>query len=129
MKKFLVLLLCSMLAINCAAFTAGEISYTYMVDDTECTVTFSSDSVLSAEKQQQIAYQLVYGDDGASTYSWCWLTGHDLVTEGVAQIMHKVYDTVPRCVRRTFSIETCTKCDHYEETLVSRALIACCPEE
>ena len=129
MKKLLVIMLRAILAINCAAFSVGDGSYDYTIDDAHITVEFDSDSALSAEKQQQIADHMVYGDDGASTYAWCWLTGHDYVTERVITIEHKVYAESPRCVKRTYSVETCTKCDHLEETLVSTVYIICCPEE
>ena len=129
MKKILVIMLCAILAINCAAFSVGDGLYDYIIDDTHTTVEFDSDSVLSAEKQQQIADHMVYGDDGASAYAWCWLTGHNIVNERVITIEHKVYAESPRCVERIYSVETCTKCDHLEETLVSTACIICCPEE
>lgn len=129
MKKILTIMLCAVLAINCNAFTVGNSTYDYVVDDAHITIEFSSDSALSAEKQQQIADQMVYGDDGASTYAWCWLTGHNYVTESVTAVEHKVYTLSPRCIKRIYSVETCSKCDHFEETLISETLIPCCPEE
>jgi len=129
MKKILPILLCAILAINCSAISIGDGSYDYIIDDTQITVEFASDSALSAEKQQQIADHMLYGDDGASTYAWCWLTGHNYVTEAVYVIEHKVYADSPRCVKSTYAVETCTKCDHLEETLVSSVYIVCCPEE
>lgn len=129
MKKILALILGMALAVNCSAFTTGEAAYDFVVNDTHITVEFSTDSALSREKQQQIANHMVYGDDEASTYAWCWLTGHDYVTENVIETQHKVYSLSPRCIQRIYSVETCTKCDHFEETLVSEVLIACCPEE
>ncbi|MBQ7923537.1 MAG: hypothetical protein IJ325_13345 [Clostridia bacterium] len=129
MKKLLTILLCAVLAINCSALSVVNSKYDYTNDNTNITIEFASDSALSAEKQQQIADYMVYGDDGASTYAWCWLTGHDYVYETVLAIEHKVSDLSPRCMRRSYSVETCTKCDHIEETLISQTLIACCPEE
>ena len=129
MKKMLTIILCAFLAINCTAFSMGDSTYDYVVDDTHITVEFAADSALSAEKQQQIANQMVYGDDGASTYAWCWLTGHNYVTESVIAIEHKARALSPRCIERIYTVETCTKCDHFEETLVSEVLIACCPED
>ena len=129
MKKILTIALCAILAINCSAISTGEGSYDYIIEDTQITVEFASDSALSAEKQQQIADHMVYGDDGASTYAWCWLTGHDYVTESVTVIEHKVYTASPRCIRKNYSVETCSKCDHLEETLVSQERIVCCAAE
>jgi len=129
MKKILPIILCAILAINCTALTLGNNTYDYVIEDTHITIEFANNSAFSAEKQQQIADQMVYGDDGASTYAWCWLTGHDYVTEGVTEIQHKARTLSPRCIERFYTVETCTKCDHFEETLVSEVLIACCPEE
>lgn len=129
MKRILTLVLCAVLAINCTAFSIGDSTYNYVINDTEITIEFAADSTLSADKQEQIAYHMAHGDDGASTYAWCWLTGHDIVVENVTLTEHKVYDLTPRCLRRIYSVETCTKCDHIEETLISQARIACCPEE
>jgi len=129
MKKILVMILCAFLAINCTAFTVGDPTYDYVTEDSHITISFASDSALSAEKQQQIADYMVYGDDGASTYAWCWLTGHDYVYESITVIEHKVRALSPRCMERNYSVETCSKCDHIEETLISESLIACCPQE
>ena len=129
MKRILPIILCAIFAINCNALTVGNNTYDYVVEDTHISIEFSADSELSAEKQQQIANQMVYGDDGASTYAWCWLTGHDYVTEAVTEIQHKVYDLTPRCIQTIYSVETCTKCDHFEETIISQTRYACCPEE
>ena len=129
MKKILTIILCAVLAINCTAFTMSDSTYEYIVDDSHITIEFSSASVLSTEKQRQIADQMVYGDDDASTYAWCWLTGHNYVTEAVTAVEHKVYTLSPRCIQRIYSIETCTKCDHFEETLIATTSIACCPED
>ena len=129
MKKIFVFILCIVLAVNCSAFSVGGSAYEYEIDDTHITIKFSTDSVLSAEKQQQIANRMVYGDDGVSTYAWCWITGHDYVYENVSAIEHKVTALSPRCMKRTYSIETCSKCDHFEETLIGDSLIVCCPED
>lgn len=129
MKKVLTLILGIVLAVNCTAFTAGDSTYDYVVNDTAITIVFDFDSALTADKQEQIAHHMVYGDDGASTYAWCWLTGHTIVTENVTEIQHKVRDLSPRCIQRIYSVETCTKCDHLEETLIAENLIACCPQD
>jgi len=129
MKKLLAFVLFTVLAINCSAISVLEPDFEYFIDEIHYTVEFVDNSVFSNEQQQQIADHIVLGDDGISTYAWCWLTGHDYVTEGVSLTQHKVYDLEPRCMKRTYSVKTCTKCDFIEETLVSEVLVACCPEE
>lgn len=100
-------------------------------EDEDISVFFEVDSTLSFEKKQLITDKLIYGnnsaDDNISTYSWCWLTGHDLVNEIVSTIAHKVRSSEPRCDLKTYKVETCTKCDHVSETLVSEVEYVCCP--
>ena len=129
MRKFLTLILCTILAMNCSAISVVEQSYDYLIGNTQITIEFASNSIFSDEKQQQIANHIIYGDDGVSTYALCWLTGHDYVYENVSLIEHKVYVLSPRCLKKTYSVETCSKCDHVEETLISHARYACCAEE
>lgn len=51
MKKILTVILCAILAINCAAFSLEDNTYNYVVNDTEITIEFATDSALSAEKK------------------------------------------------------------------------------
>lgn len=130
--RFLIIpILCMILVVNAAASSVGNGVYEFVDEDK--VVTFNEDSILSAEEQQMIAEYLVYGekneDDGASTYAWCWLTGHDYKYEVVTVTTHKKRAISPRCYEETYSVETCTKCDHLEEELVGGVYILCCPEE
>lgn len=129
MKKILTFILCVILAVNCSAFTTEDSAYDFVVGDAAITVVFDSDSSLTTDKQEQVAHHMVYGDDGTSTYAWCWLTGHNIVVENVTSIEHKAYVLSPRCKRTIYSVETCTKCDYINETVIAQSLIACCPEE
>lgn len=95
-------------------------------------VTFEESTTLTEAEMQTIAEWLVNGtpeDDGASTYAWCWLTGHDYKYDMVSVITHKVYPDSPRCYEETYEIETCSKCDHFKEELLTAVYIVCCPEE
>lgn len=102
----------------------------FFFSEEDVTIVFSEDSELSYEKQQFIADKLVNGyvEPEVSTYSWCWLTGHDKVSESVSVITHKLNDKNPRCMRETYEVTTCTKCDYYNQDLVSTIYIFCCPE-
>ena len=133
MKKFRLLIipvLIVMLSVNVLALTAGNGVYEF--PDEQKVVTFEDNSALTEEQQQMVAERLVYGapeDDGASTYAWCWLTGHDYTYDMVAVITHKVYPDSPRCYEETYNIETCTKCDHFSEEYLGGVYVVCCPEE
>lgn len=128
-KIMIAFALCVAFSLSFSANTVqtSEIFY----ENEETTVIFSTDSILSIDKKQIIADKLVYGNDSiennVSTYSWCWLTGHDLVSETVYVIDHKVRTTVPRCDRKTYEVESCTKCDYVQETLISSIKYTCCP--
>ena len=129
----------ALLAVICCiafslSFSANEIveSEIYYPEE-DITVVFNENSALSSEQKQFISDKIVSGesiiDDGVSTYALCWLTGHDIVSESVSVVEHKVSDTDPRCRRDTYIVETCTNCDYLEYSLVSSSRILCCPEE
>lgn len=128
-KIMIAFVLCVAFSISFSANTVQTSEFFY--ENEETTVIFSTDSILSTDKKQIIADKLVYGNDTAennvSTYSWCWLTGHDLINETVSVIEHKVRTTVPRCDRKTYEVESCTKCDYVQETLISSIQYTCCP--
>ncbi len=129
--RFLIIpVLCMILAVNIAASSSGNGVYEFA--DKNIVVTFEENSTLTAEEQQIVAERLVYGapeDDGASTYAWCWLTGHDYKYDVVSIIYHEARPESPRCLQDTYDVETCTKCDHLQEELLTRVYILCCPEE
>lgn len=130
-KYLLIPVFCFILAINSFALTTN--TGTYEFEDQNAVVIFDESSVLSADKQELIANRLVYGapeDSGIQTYSWCWLTGHDLITETVTVLYHKDREISPRCRQEIYQCDTCTKCDYMsEERLIVSSYITCCPED
>lgn len=127
MKSIMMVLMCAALAITCMASHTGE--YVYNIGDTEITVVFESGSQWSEDEQRAIAEKMVYSsaDQEASTYAFCWLTGHNLTTETVTTITHKVYTTSPRCRKQISNVTTCSKCDYMETVVISDTVIYCCP--
>ena len=121
--------LCVAFSLSFSANTVQTPEFFY--ENEETTVIFNTDSVFSIDKKQIIADKLVYGNDfdenNVSTYSWCWLTGHDLIIESVNVIEHKVRTNEPRCDKKTYEVETCTKCDYMKETLIADVPYICCP--
>ena len=104
----------------------------YEFSDENKVVVFNETCTLTEEQKDIVAERLVYGvpsDEGVSTYAWCWLTGHDYEYNTVSVITHKVYPNHPRCYQETYNVETCTKCDHMSEELLTGVYIICCPEE
>jgi len=127
----LAIICCIALSLSFSANVIVESEIYYQEED--ITVIFDSESVLSDEQKQFLADKIISGetisDDGVSTYAWCWLTGHDIVNEVVSVIEHKVSATNPRCKKETYDVESCTKCDHMDYTLISTVMLLCCPEE
>ena len=94
-KIMLALILCIALSLS---FSANEISESEIYyHEEDITVVFDTESIFSNEQKQFIANKIISGepivDDGIATYSWCWLTGHDIVNEVVSVIEHKVSTT------------------------------------
>jgi len=133
MKKLRLLIipfLVILLSVNVLAHSAGGNTFVFADENKE--VVFEETSSLTVEEQRIVAERLIYGapeDDGASTYAWCWLTGHDYKYDVVSIIYHEQYPESPRCRQDTYDVETCTKCDHLQEELIGVAYIVCCPEE
>ena len=67
-------------------------------------------------------------DDGATTYGLvCTVIGHKIDTSTVYTITHKARATAPRCLRKTYRHEVCTRCDDYEtSTLIGSTYLYCC---
>ena len=133
MKIFKIILttcLCSLLSLTFFATESNDFKFYY--SDMNITVTFNANSQLSHAEMQRIANKLVLvesSEESASTYRWCWLLGHDLTTETVEVIEHKVYATNPRCVKRLYTVETCSGCDYVNEVLEATSKLLCCPVE
>ena len=130
LRSLIILALFIMLSTNVLALTssAGVLEFA----EENIIVTFDENTTLTEEQQLMVAERLVYGasgDDGAATYAWCWLTGHDYTYDTVQVITHKKSVDRPRCYRETYNVETCTKCDHMSEELLTAVYIICCPEE
>lgn len=134
MKKIKLLIIpVLILALSLNVMASGSTSngiFEFVFEDK--VVVFDESSTLTEAEMCEIAERLVYGvpeDNGASTYSWCWLTGHDYTYDMVSVITHKYRAPSPRCYQETYKIETCTKCDHFQEEYLGAVYIVCCPEE
>lgn len=115
-----------------SSYAATSDIYQFEYEEQGKTIIFEENTNFSNNERQYIADILVYGntnEESSTTYAWCWLTGHDLTYESVIEIQHKVSATTPRCLKTTYKVETCSKCDHMEITTLSSTYIICCPEE
>ena len=122
---FMMAMLCLSLVVSASELVATTIEYSEL----GVTVQFDSDTALSPEKMQALADSIVYDIPQAQTYAFCWLLGHDKVTETMTATYHKELPYDPRCRLDIYLITTCTRCDFYEEELHSSGYISCCPED
>ena len=103
-KTVLAIICCIAFSLSFSANAIVESEFYYQEKD--ITVIFDTESVLSTEQKQFVADKIVSGepliDDGSSTYSLCWLTGHDIISESVTVVEHKVRAEVPRCLRNIY---------------------------
>ena len=129
MRKLLLVFLCVCMTVAAHASTLEKYEFEY--EDQGVTIIFEEDTVLSNDERQNIADCIVYGNpnEGISTYSLCWLTGHSIVTDSVIEIQHKVTADAPRCLRTVYEVETCSKCDYFKSTNLGSVFIPCCPED
>jgi hypothetical protein len=87
---------------------------------------------VSAETKEKIEKYFATGepatDNGtATTYGLtCTLLGHKLENTAVSTITHKVRSTAPRCVKKTYAYQACTRCDYETSQLVETVYIYCC---
>ncbi len=66
-------------------------------------------------------------DNKSTSYGLtCTLFGHKLEARSVSTITHKVSSTSPRCLKRTYLYEACTRCDYETSTLADTEYIVCC---
>ena len=65
--------------------------------------------------------------EGVATYGLtCTLLGHKIESSTVTTITHKVRSSSPRCLKKVYDYESCTRCDYEESTLLSSKYIVCC---
>lgn len=98
-------------------------------NDEHIEIIIENENISEETKEKAIAFYTNGGEEteGVSTYGLtCTLLGHKIETTRVAKITHKVRTTDPRCLKKTYSYDACTRCDYEESTLVSSAYIACC---
>lgn len=130
MKKIIAFILAMIMCLSvCWGVSAADIESTYHYDYVE--IMFAEDSTLNEEMKQKIADYIINGDDGVSTYNLlCTLLGHKETIEYVATISHKVSPTHPRCLRQTWEVTGCTRCEEaLGMVLLSESYITCCEED
>ena len=129
MKKIIALILVvvslfSVMSISAYAEDANENTVSVTVNDVE--FIFDADTTEDF-RNKFIAHYFNHGDDGATSYGLtCSLFGHKIESSVVTAVTHKVLSTSPRCLRETYNVETCSRCDYTNKSLLSSTYIVCC---
>lgn len=111
-----------------ASAESKNTQYTFETNGVTYTVEFTETS-LSEEKQAEVAQRLlgIKDSDAQTNGLGCTLFGHDLTSELVLVITHKVRVYAPRCERKSYEVETCADCDYLNATLLNTDYVFCCP--
>lgn len=95
--------------------TANEVEFIFDADTTE------------EFREKAIAHYFSGEDDSTATYGLtCTLFGHKLTSSVVTAVTHKAKATSPRCLRETYNVETCSRCDYVNSVLLGSEYIVCC---
>lgn len=124
-KRFISLILTLVLFMGVFAIptSAGHIH-----EAGEIEVIIENDELSDEMKEKIIAYYTDDNhDDDSTTYGLtCTLLGHDIETTITATVTHKARTTSPRCLKKTYDHDACTRCDYQKATLRTTEYIVCC---
>lgn len=129
MKKIIALILVvislfCVISVSAGAEGASEDTVTVTVNEVE----FIFDADTTEEfREKAIEHYLNGEDDNTTTYGlMCTLFGHKTESSVITAVTHKVSATSPRCLRETYNVETCSRCDYTKSTKISSEYISCC---
>lgn len=126
MKKITVFVLIISLvfafSLNSLAQSTG--SFAFSIDGINVTIT--SEENISSDFAFEIAKKLLNGNNAAARGVYCDNFGHSYVNSTATTTEHKVYASIPRCVKKTYSVKTCSVCGYQTKTLKSSTRINCC---
>lgn len=132
MKKFITTVLTVALLAS-VSVNAGSNIFSETIGNT--TITFDDSTTISYEKQEKIAYRLAAEINGTempyepeTKSTLCDLFGHKLQTSRLNATTHRVYTDQPRCEKIEFDMDSCTRCDYFKTTIISKQRIPCCPD-
>lgn len=112
-------------------FSAMSISV-YAEDANEISVTVNGiEFIFEAGTSEEVIDKFIADyfnpEDNAQTYGLtCTLFGHDIETTTTIVITHNVSTSAPRCLKKTYDVETCTRCDYTSKKLINQEYIYCC---
>ena len=130
MKKILAVILAIASVFSLATFSASAEN----TDENTVVITRGdTDYIFEAGISDDLMNSFIYAveaehdcDDAATYGLMCTLFGHKLETSTAHTITHKASATDPRCLKRTYAVETCSRCDYSNSTLLGSTYISCC---
>ena len=129
MKKLLAIILAIASVFSVMTFTASAEEAS---EDTVVIVRGDVEYIFDANTSEDLRESFIADcesehDDGVEACGvLCTLFGHKLETSSAATITHKARTTDPRCLKKTYTVESCTRCDYSSKTLKSSVYISCC---
>ena len=97
--------------------------------DEHIEIIIVNENISEETKEKAIAFYINGGGEteGVATYGLtCTLLGHKTESTLVYKITHEVRTTAPRCLKKTYNYEACSRCDYENSTLLSSVYIDCC---
>ncbi len=131
MKKLLAVILAIASVFSLATFSASAEN----AADNKVVITRGDvDYIFEAGVSEDLMNSFIYAietehedcDDSATYGLMCTLFGHKLETSTAHTITHKASATAPRCLKKTYAIYTCSRCDYSETELIASTYISCC---
>ncbi len=129
MKKIIAFIMAIVSVFSVMSFSA------FANDTAEETITVTVDNidfVFSSDTSEEfrgrfISEYITPIDAGAETYGLtCTLFGHKLESSVITVVTHQKRATDPKCLEEKFNVETCSRCDYSNKTLISSMYISCC---
>ncbi|MBE6783118.1 MAG: hypothetical protein E7536_03820 [Ruminococcaceae bacterium] len=129
MKKFIaiVMVVVSLFSVmSISVFATEEREDTIIVTVNETEFIFDADTT-EEFRNKAIAAYFNESDEDVATYGLiCTLFGHKLESKVITAITHKKRATDPRCLRETYEMQACSRCDYITKSLISSSYISCC---
>ena len=121
---FAILLALTLLICTCVLPTSAK-------ETTNNNVEIIINDDVSEETKAKIEKHFENGElsntDDITTYGLtCTLFGHKLENTIVETITHKVRTTAPKCLRKVYNYNACTRCDYETSELIATENIYCC---
>ncbi len=125
MKKLFQIIFCCVLISILSVHSVWALPNTALPN---ITVTFSDNSCFSDSEKNLIINSFTQTNEyEIQPFGlYCFLFGHDYISETITVIRHKVYSSDPRCIKDYYRSQICSRCSDVQNTLINSVIISCC---